>query len=175
MLNFSIDGLYPNGSLFGVWGSSDKNVFAVGGDFFGGGILNYDGGAWIEMNSDLSGTLYALWGSSLTDIFAVGFGYRILHYSGPTETTSTSSTTSTMSDNICPPEYIYGEFSQETALMKAFRNNVLNKTPEGREIVRLYYQWSPVIVKAMKADEEFKQEIRELMDEVLLVIDETVE
>ena len=98
MLDFSLTGLYPNGALFGVWGSSDKNVFAVGGDFFGGGILNYDGGTWIEMENEVPSFLFGIWGSSLTDIYAVGFGYRILHFGESTVITTSSSSSTTINN-----------------------------------------------------------------------------
>ena len=47
----------------------------------------------------------------------------------------------------------------------------MSKTPEDREIIRLYYQWSPVIVKAMEEDEEFREEVKELIDEVLPLLE----
>jgi hypothetical protein len=34
-------------------------------------------------------------------------------------------------------------------------------------MIKLYYQWSPVIVKAMEVDEELKEEVQELIDGVL--------
>ena len=52
-----------------------------------------------------------------------------------------------------------------------FRDKVLSKTQEGQELIKLYYQWSPVIVKAMEADEEFKQEVKDIVDEVLEMIE----
>ena len=176
MLNFSLNGLYTGKSLYGVWGSSDKNVFAVGGEFYGGGILNYNGGTWVEMESEIPSFLFDIWGSSLEDIYAVGFGYRILHFGESSITTTSStiqSTTSTtcQEDDPCCIEEIYGEESEEAELLRYFRDRVLNQTPEGRELIRLYYQWSPVIVKAMETDEEFKHEIKELVDEVLPLIE----
>ena len=41
------------------------------------------------------------------------------------------------------------------------------QTPEGREIIKLHYQLSPVIVTAMEKDEEFKEEMKEMIDGVL--------
>ncbi|MCK5186739.1 MAG: hypothetical protein KAR43_06345 [Deltaproteobacteria bacterium] len=55
------------------------------------------------------------------------------------------------------------------------RDNVLNKTPEGQEIIRLYYQWSPAIVKAMEEDEEFRGEVKEMIDGILPLIKGEVE
>jgi len=57
--------------------------------------------------------------------------------------------------------------------LRKFRDEVLSKTPEGQEIIRLYYQWSSVIVKAMEEDEEFKEEMKGLIDGVLGLIEET--
>ena len=47
--------------------------------------------------------------------------------------------------------------------------------PVGHELIRLYYQWSPAIVKAMEEDEAFKQEVKELVDGVLELIGEEAE
>ena len=71
----------------------------------------------------------------------------------------------------CPSEKIYGEDSYETQCLRHIRDNVLSKTNEGQELIKLYYQWSPVIVKAMGADEEFKQGVKDLIDELLPLID----
>ncbi len=47
---------------------------------------------------------------------------------------------------------------------------MLKRTPEGRDIIRLYYEWSPAIVKAMEEDEGFKAELKEMMDGILPII-----
>ncbi|MBW2652523.1 MAG: hypothetical protein JRC57_05495, partial [Deltaproteobacteria bacterium] len=77
----------------------------------------------------------------------------------------------TTSAPSCPSELIYGEHSKETESLRYFRDNILNQSPEGQEIIRLYYEWSPVIVKAMEADEEFKEEVKEMVDGVLELIE----
>ncbi len=71
---------------------------------------------------------------------------------------------------ICPIETIYGEYSSETEILRGYRDNILSKTSEGQEIIRLYYEWSPVIVKTMEKDEELKKKIKEIIDGVLLLI-----
>ncbi len=65
--------------LFGVWGSSGSNVFAVGAD---GVILHFDGTNWGAMTSDTNVALFGAWGSSDSDVFAVGSNGVILHYDG---------------------------------------------------------------------------------------------
>lgn len=70
--------------LFGVWGSSGSDVFAVGE---AGTILHYDGESWSTQSSPTSDNLYAVWGSGANDVFAVGgLVGTILHYNGETWT-----------------------------------------------------------------------------------------
>jgi len=78
-------------------------------------------------------------------------------------------------ESPCPSEEIYGENSVEVELLRYFRDNVLSATPEGREIIRLYYQLSPVIVMAMRNDGEFREEVKEMIDGILLLIMEEAE
>ncbi len=85
------------------------------------------------------------------------------------------STTTTMRAQPCPTEQIYGEHSAQTELLRYLRDNVLSTTPEGRELISLYYQWSPVIVEIMEGDTEFKAQVKEMIDGALLLIREVVE
>jgi len=62
-----------------IWGTSGRDVFAVGAD---GTILHYNGSAWSTMNSVPGQSLYGVWGSSASDVFAVGAGGTIRHYNG---------------------------------------------------------------------------------------------
>ena len=51
----------------------------------------------------------------------------------------------------------------------------MNKTPEGRKLVKLYYQWSPLIVKAMEEDDDFREDVKEIIDEILVLVKEKTE
>ena len=64
--------------------------------------------------------------------------------------------------------------SEEAQLLRYFRDEVLESTPEGRELIRLYYWWSPVIVNAMAADTAFKKEVKDAIDGLLPVIEKMV-
>ena len=75
----------------------------------------------------------------------------------------------------CPSMQIYGENSEEVQVLRNFRDDVLSQTPAGQELIKLYYQWSPMIVKAMEEDEEFKEEVKEMIDGVLPMIKGEVE
>ena len=92
----------------------------------------------------------------------------------PTTTTIYYTTTVPTPAPPCTAEKIYGEDSDEVELLRYFRDNVLNQTPEGRELIRLFYLWSPAIVKAMEEDEGFKEEMKEMIDRVLSLIKEEV-
>jgi len=47
---------------------------------------------------------------------------------------------------------------------------VLSRTTEGQELIRLYYRLSPAIVEALEGDEEFKEEAKEMIDDILTLI-----
>lgn len=73
------------------------------------------------------------------------------------------------SNNSCPATITLKGDSREKDLhiLRKFRDEVLSKTPIGQEIIRLYYEWSPAIVKAMEEDEEFRTEVKEMIDGIL--------
>ena len=74
--------------------------------------------------------------------------------------------------NVRQYHYMY---SKETELLRYLRDNVLSRTPKGQEIIRLYYQWSPAIVRVMEDGEGFKEEVKEMIDGGLMLIEEEVE
>lgn len=75
---------------------------------------------------------------------------------------------------FCPVEKMYGEHSRTAAILRYYRDGLLHKTPMGREVIRVYYQWSPAIVEAMEQDRKFKNEMKALIDGVLPVIEKAV-
>ncbi len=105
-------------------------------------------------------------------------GFPILDFA--TTTTSSvpngsSTTTSRRLDDDCPLENIYGSDSEEVQLLRYFRNGVLRNTPEGRELIKIYYQWSPIITKAMDDDKEFKEWIKEIIEDIMPLVEKSVE
>jgi hypothetical protein len=90
----------------------------------------------------------------------------------PAPLPTTSTTTTTVAP--CLSELLYGEYSEEVEILRYMRDNVLNQTPPGREIIRVYYQWNSIIVKAIENDTEFEEEVKEIIDEVLMLIREEV-
>jgi hypothetical protein len=64
--------LVPGGQLFGVWGRSEEEVYAVGGKAGTGSVWRYGGNTWTEMTLPPSTALLrAVWGTD-TKVFAVG-------------------------------------------------------------------------------------------------------
>jgi hypothetical protein len=84
----------PQGiDLTGVWGSSSKDVWAVGGDCqpgaldatVGGGsgtLLHWDGRAWSSVHVESVAALCAVWGASASDVWVVGADSQGLHWDG---------------------------------------------------------------------------------------------
>jgi len=97
------------------------------------------------------------------------------YYLGDSECDSACNVAACNYDNgdcgdTCTSESIYGGHAEETELLRNFRDTVLSQTPAGQEIIRLYYQWSPAIVKAMEGDENIKGEIKKIIDGFLALI-----
>jgi hypothetical protein len=51
----------------------------------------------------------------------------------------------------------------------------LSQTAEGRELIHLYYLWSPAIVSAMEGNEEFKAWVKQMIDDALPMIQKTAQ
>jgi len=92
---------------------------------------------------------------------------------GATTTTSMQATSSTTSSSISPRpclvEQIYGEDSVEVALCRYIRDSVLRNTTEGREIIKIYYDWSPHLVRALKEETGLKDQVKKVIDHILLL------
>jgi photosystem II stability/assembly factor-like uncharacterized protein len=92
-------------SLYGIWGNSSSNVYAVGytstGDW--AVILHFDGSSWSAMPNQLTGAngLNGVWGSAPSDVFAVGPDYYtgpvvIAHYDGSSWSAIATGTTANL-------------------------------------------------------------------------------
>jgi hypothetical protein len=86
-----------------------------------------------------------------------------------------SVTTTTAVFGSCIIERLYGEDSEAAGMLRYFRDSVLSRTLEGQEMIRLYYAWSPPIVRVMEGDEGFKTEVKEMLDGIVPLIEELVE
>lgn len=94
---------------------------------------------------------------------------------GDMETTSTWELTDYDVNFPCPMTVALGKDSNDLKTLRKFRDEVLSKTPAGLEIVKLYYQLSPVIVSAMVADKAFKKEVKEMIEGILPLVEGAME
>ncbi len=76
--------------------------------------------------------------------------------------------------DVCPILRIFGEDSEEVEVIRFFRDSVLSQTSEGRNLMKLYYAWSPLIVRMLERDEEFKKEVKETIEGILPMIEKAV-
>jgi hypothetical protein len=70
----------------------------------------------------------------------------------------------------CPLSLIYGDDSPQAKALRTFRDAVLRQTPEGRELIRLYYQWGPFVARAISADDQLREQAEQLADAVVMMM-----
>jgi hypothetical protein len=75
----------------------------------------------------------------------------------------------------CPVVQLYGEGSEQVQLLRNFRDTVLKETLEGQQLIKLYYEWSPVLARALDQDDGFRAEVREMIDGIVPVLQGEVE
>jgi hypothetical protein len=147
----------------GIWGSSGSDVFAVGA----GTILHYGGTAPTTTTTIQGGTTTTTTsGTSTTTTTIQG---------GTTTTTYVTTTTTTKKQGPCPSEKIYGENSEQTQLLREYRDNVLSKTPEGQEVIKIYYKFSPAVTKLLEQRPLLKKRAKAIIDCMLPGIRKKVE
>lgn len=75
----------------------------------------------------------------------------------------------------CPIVAIYGDDSEEVELLRYFRDNILTRTIQGQELIKLYYEWSPLIIRSILEDGELKKDLQEMIDGFLPLVREAAE
>jgi len=58
----------------------------------------------------------------------------------------------------------------EVALSRYLRDSVLRKTTEGREIIKIYYDWSPHLVRALEDEAALKDQVKKVLDQIFILI-----
>jgi hypothetical protein len=82
----------------------------------------------------------------------------------------TTSTTTTP----CAVASIYGEQAEQTELLRDYRDKVLSKTPEGQELIKTYYKFSPTVTKLLEQRPLLKNKAKAFIDSMLPAIREKV-
>jgi hypothetical protein len=171
-------------------------IYEIGTDQEGEGYIqiawtNFNGCGWIDPGQTAVGTM-----SRFPPSFNIEEGFRFYYNLGihrddyfdvttepPTTTTSIPTTTSTLSGTtsaltttLIPPfciiEQLYGKHAEETELLRYMRDNILTKTDEGQELIRIYYQWSTLLAKNLPDDRIFREDLKRFIDEIIFLIKE---
>ena len=79
------------------------------------------------------------------------------------------------STSPCAAESIYGRNSEQTKLLREYRNNILSKTPDGQEIIITYYKFSPTVTKLLEQRPLLKNRAKAFIDSLLPAIRKKVE
>ena len=90
------------GTVFGIWGVSPDDLWAVGGNVIDGAFVwRYDGERWREAENfpaDLADqhSMFKVWGRSADDVWVVGTGGVVLHFLGDLVLRESTDTTHTL-------------------------------------------------------------------------------
>ena len=128
------------------------------------------------LNGGISGDMWMQGGSN----YGLGLDNIIVRSLASNTFTTTippnsTTTTTTPKPPLCAAEAIYGENSEQTELLRKYRDKVLSKTPEGREIIKTYYKLCPIIIKLFEQQPLLKNRAKAVIDSMLPGIRRKVE
>jgi cell wall-associated protease len=70
----------------------------------------------------------------------------------------------------CAAESALDNDEIKLTILRRFRDEVLSKTPEGRNLINLYYKWNPTIVRELDQNAQYKEEIKRIIDGIVPMI-----
>lgn len=88
-----------DGALLSIWGSSERDVWAVGGSLgngFDALVVRFDGTVWRRATPGKTDSYWWVHGTAATDVWLVGEKGRITHWDGATFAERASGTTATL-------------------------------------------------------------------------------
>jgi len=89
-------------------------------------------------------------------------------------TTFPSTITTTVPSIVCAAEALYGRDSEETELLREYRDKVLSKSETGRQLIKTYYELSPAFVEVLQKNDAARACARRVLDSLMPVIREKV-
>lgn len=109
-------------ALLSVWGTSDSDVWVVGGDAGDGPtVLHYDGAAWTRLETGEAGNLWWVYGFAGGPVYMGGDGGMLLRYDGDTFTKMTTPGTDTVFGIWgATPDDVWAVGGSETGATNAF-------------------------------------------------------
>ena len=85
-------------------------------------------------------------------------------------TTSSLPSTTTAANPPCLTELLFGEESEEVTLLRHIRDTILSSTPEGKELIKLYYTWNGVLIKALEDDPGLEDTLKTVFNQTVEVV-----
>jgi hypothetical protein len=92
----------------------------------------------------------------------------------PAAVCAPSTTTTTTPPDQCAAEALYGSKSEETELLREYRDKVLSKSASGRQMIKTYYELSPAVTEVLQKDDTAKASTRRVLDSIMPAIREKV-
>jgi hypothetical protein len=92
----------------------------------------------------------------------------------PTTTTTAAVTTTTTTAEPagpCPAEAALGEDDARLDTLRAFRDQVLAKNPNGQKMIRMYYDASAAVVQMMDKDPALRESARKYLESIMPAIE----
>jgi predicted amino acid dehydrogenase len=83
----------------------------------------------------------------------------------------TITSTTTVNEQRCVFDKIYGEDAYESRVLRRFRDDILSRTPYGLTFIQQYYNWSPLLIETMKSNRSLKDNIKTVTDNLLPFIE----
>jgi len=66
--------------------------------------------------------------------------------------------------NQCVAKTLYGEGSEETELLREYRDKVLSKSATGRQMIKTYYELSPAVSEVLQKNDIARTNARKVLD-----------
>lgn len=131
-------------TLYGVWGASTGEVFAVGGNVDGSqprtALFRHDGQQWTSVMQPPEAnnrTLFKVWGTAANDVWVCGQAGLLLHYDGESWTTVASGTfESLFTVHGSPSTVVVGGSVQPSLVEKTLQGFVESPLPQGTNTLR---------------------------------------
>jgi alpha-tubulin suppressor-like RCC1 family protein len=141
---------------------TDGSVLAAGANFIG----QCEVSAWSNMVQVAAGSYHTIGLKADGNVAAAG-GFNKYYLFVWNLNTSHNTTTTTIPSWSCAVDFIYGENSEETELLREYRDKVLSKTAEGQELIKTYYKFSPSITKLLEQRPLLKNKAKAFIDSML--------
>jgi hypothetical protein len=84
--------------------------------------------------------------------------------------TATWAGTFTVIIKKCAAEAIYGRDSEETELLREYRDKVLSKSATGRQMIKTYYELSPAVADVLQKNDAVRASARRVLDSLMPAI-----